>query len=363
MILAGNVDVPKAFLRIVNHEKDEHGKNRLSNVVAEAVIESSGQDSLAGMVREFLSTNAQFGPIYSVIISVNGPVGEKGAVANIQRPAWGRTKAAEIAEVLPAAVPVIFLNDMEAMGYGVFSGGSGDDAPETERLSPGKAVEYQSEKELVSKVLFTVGGGFGQAFWVWNPRRNDFDVFASEGGHSDFAPRNDIEIQLLTFLLTRNSGQPVSYEQVLSAGGIEAIYDFLSSRKQAANDKDNQGANEIISRSDNNTDATAVEAVDLFCEVLGAEAGNAALRYRPTRGVYLAGGLVPALLPSLRRGKFMDGFLFKEGIFAEENGKVPVTVTYDKSVSLRGAAARGLPLLTRGYWVYRRQAGLAGGAA
>jgi glucokinase len=359
MILAGYIDAPESIFWIVSRERDSNDKGRLGQVTANSILKSENYSSLAKMLAEFITHEAQGIPIYSVVFSVPGPVLEKGMLADIQRPAWARTRAEEIAKTLPAEVPVLFLNDMEAIGYGIFSIKEEDRQHRINELNASGSSETFLGAEDTSIALLTVGSGFGQAFWSWNAKKNEFSVFPSEGGHADFAPRSDIEMELYKFLKKRNEGDAVSYEQVLSANGIRTIYEFLANREVRKEMGPLPSVHEIIRRSNERADALAVNAVDLFSAVLGAEAGNAALQYLPAGGVYLAGGLIPEMLPSLKRDNiFMDAFSFKEGVFSKYNAEISVRVVDDDKLPLWGAAARGLPLLTRGYWVYRRMVGM-----
>src|SRR4029077_5456869 len=156
--------------------------------------------------------------------------------------------------------------------------------------------------------------GLGEAGMYWDGVKHQ--VFACEGGHGDFAPRNELEIDLLRYLQARFGH--VSYERVVSGPGLVNVFQFL---RDTGRGKEPKWLSEEMSRSD---PAAAIsqaamdgkcglseQALDLFISVYGAEAGNLALKIMATGGIYLSGGIVPKILPKLSGPLFMQAFISK----------------------------------------------------
>jgi glucokinase len=185
------------------------------------------------------------------------------------------------------------------------------------------------------------GTGLGQAALVWDG--TSYHPLPSEGGHADFAPRNELEIELLRYLLAR---QPrVSYEHVLAGPGLSRIYEFLRDsgraeeppwlREEIARAAD---ANAVISGAGlSGKAAICVRTLDLWAALLGAEAGNLALRDLSTGGVFLGGGIVVKLIEKLQDGSFLESYLDK-GRLRSLVEKIPVRVVMNDDAALLGAA-------------------------
>lgn len=171
----------------------------------------------------------------------------------------------------------------------------------------------------------------------------------SEGGHVDFAPRNEREIELLRHMWSRHDH--VSVERLVSGPGIFTIYSRL---------RDRRGSDEPewLTRKLREADETrvvseaaiagecetCVAALDLFVSVLGAVAGNLALTGMTTGGIYLGGGIPPKILPKLVDGAFLSAFTAK-GRFKELLSSFPVRVILNDKAALLGAARHGFELL------------------
>ena len=161
-------------------------------------------------------------------------------------------------------------------------------------------------------------------------------------GHTDFAPRNGVEIDLLKFLMERYGR--VSYERVLSGGGLENLYDFFSARSGEPDERlrkrfDTEGAGSVISTEAlGGGDACCKEALELFISLYGSEAGNLALKSMAVGGVYVGGGITPKIIKAIEGSDtFMGSFTSKgrlEGLLSE----VPVFVILNEMTALYGAA-------------------------
>jgi glucokinase len=180
----------------------------------------------------------------------------------------------------------------------------------------------------------------GESLIVWTGK--DYQICPSEGGHADFAPNNDLEIELLRYL--RTSYLHVSYERVLSGPGLYLIYQFLRdtqkneptwfSEKLPTGDP----ASLIAEAGLVGKPEICKNALQLFVSIYGAEAGNMALKTLAMGGVYIGGGIAPKILPALQDGTFMKSFLAK-GRYKRLLAKIPVRVILNPHTALLGAAS------------------------
>jgi len=189
--------------------------------------------------------------------------------------------------------------------------------------------------------LIAAGTGLGQALLIWDGTRHL--VVSSEGGHVDFAPRNELETGLLDFL-RREFGR-VSYERVISGPGLHHIYRFLATgdgrhepewlRERArAGDPSPAITEAALARKD----PRAIQALDMFVSIYGAEAGNLALKALAVGGVVVGGGIAPKIRAKLEDGTFISAFRDK-GRLAALMASIPVRVALDPRAALLGAAA------------------------
>lgn len=191
------------------------------------------------------------------------------------------------------------------------------------------------------------GTGLGQAFLVHY--RHNVLPFPSEGGHSSFAPVNDLQTRLLHFML--QDRDHVSAEQVCSGIGIPHLYDFLRAEEQEAvrppaSEAGGDRTKTIVEaalagiQGDPAGDPTAVRTLELFATLLASEAANLVLKVLATGGIFLGGGLPPRILPFLRKTSFMHAFC--RGVHREMLANVPVHVILEPKTALIGAAAYAL---------------------
>jgi glucokinase len=237
-------------------------------------------------------------------------------------------------------IPVVrLLNDLEAMAYGVLE------------LRPDEVTVLNAgtpPPEKRAMVLIAAGTGLGQAILFWDGER--YQPMSSEGGHCDFGPNSDVEIELLRYL--RLSYLHVSYERVLSGPGLYAIYEFLRDTKKneptwvAERIKVGDPAAVISEIALKKQAEICVQALDLFVSIYGAEAGNLALKTIALSGVYLGGGIAPKILVKLQDGAFMRAFSAK-GRYKRLMGAIPVRVITNDHAGLIGAAATAARLARR----------------
>ncbi len=193
------------------------------------------------------------------------------------------------------------------------------------------------------------GTGLGEAFLTHNGRH--YVAYPSEGGHSDFGPNTDLEVELLTFL--RQRYDHVSYERVCSGTGLPNLYEFLkrkglkepvSLRKALAEAEDPTPI--IVEHAQQDPPVElCLKAVEMMVRILGAEAGNLAMRVVATGGIYLGGGMPPHLLPFLQTSLFVEAFCSK-GRLTYLLDPIPVYVILNPKAALLGAAAYGLQTLS-----------------
>jgi glucokinase len=223
------------------------------------------------------------------------------------------------------------VNDFAAVGHGIGLLGAAD----LETLQAGEAREHG-----VIAVLGP-GTGLGEGFLVWDGSR--YRVQASEGGHVDFAPRDELEWRLLQSL--GGELDHVSYERVVSGPGLLNIYRHVGATgliPEAADVQEQLGREDaaavIVRRALAGSDALCTKVLDVFMSVLGAQAGNLALTVLALGGVYLAGGIAPRMVAQLKTGPFLSSFRRKGRLSGVLTG-VPVRVIMNPDVGLLGAAA------------------------
>jgi glucokinase len=227
---------------------------------------------------------------------------------------------------------VFLINDLEANGYGI-----AELTPDQIFvLSPGDPAAEGN------RGLIAAGTGLGEAILVWNGR--DHVPIASEGGHSDFAARNDDEIELLRYLQKIIGGR-VSSERVISGLGLANVYAFCRDVKgleEPAWLKDRmhtEDPNAVIGElGESGASELCVKALDIFVSAYGAEAGNLALKILSVGGMYVGGGIAPKLLKKMQDGAFIKAFTDK-GRLSNLLVQTPVRLILESRAALMGAAA------------------------
>jgi glucokinase len=230
---------------------------------------------------------------------------------------------------------VRLINDLEAQAYGL-GGLRSEDFAQLNPKAPGDPGETFGNAALIAP-----GTGLGEAGLHWDGTSHH--PFASEGGHADFAPRTELEIGLLQYLAAKF--KRVSYERVLSGPGLFNIYSFLrdSGREQEPGWLREEFAHSSDAARTITQNALAAKAaicertLEIFVAVLGAEAGNVALRFMATGGVSIAGGIAPKILPALQQAEVLEAFVAK-GRLRPMLEIIPVSVVLNRKSGLIGAA-------------------------
>lgn len=322
MIVAGDVGGTKTILALY----DVDGDNR--RCIKKTRYSSREYPVFTGLLQDFITDCED--AIDFACLGVAGPIID-GDCAATNLP-WVLRRS-EIGDCIGAR-NVRLLNDLEATAWGILNLPDTDFVP----LNPDAAPQPGNSAVLAA------GTGLGEAIIAWNGETHQ--VLASEGGHTDFAPGSEQEIALLRFLWEKYPGH-VSYERLLSGEGLINIYQFLKQIGHAPAQPwieqqmlEYDPAAVIGEAGTEEKDALCVAALSLFCRIYGAEAGNLALKCLPYGGVYLAGGIAAKILPFLRRGHFMEGYLAK-GRYRAALQKIPVRACTNQEVGLLGALAFG----------------------
>jgi len=345
MIVAGDIGGTKTHIALFDWRKDRVDPVRLES------FHSADYTSLEDMLTEFLvpptppipidesagkNDDAELKPesrtkeplkIDAACFGIAGPVIQNRCqTTNLPWVVDGATLATRF------DIPKVkLLNDLEAMAHGILL----LRPDEVEILNVGTPPLHNQAIALIA-----AGTGLGESILFWNGSR--YQPMPSEGGHADFAPNNDNEIELLRHL--RGHYVHVSYERVLSGPGLHAIYDYVRDSKKneptwlAEQIKAGDPAAVIAEAGLKGQADIAKLALDLFASIYGAEAGNLALKAMTLNGVYLGGGIAPKLLAKLKDGTFMKAFKNK-GRYARFMGSIPVKVVMNQKTPLLGAAS------------------------
>ncbi len=186
------------------------------------------------------------------------------------------------------------------------------------------------------------GTGLGEAIATVGAE-GERQVLATEGGHTSFAPRTELEIGILRFLEQRH--HHVSWERVISGEGLVNLAEgiahvtgmHLTGPLADLIEHDRANAPAAVTAGAEAGDPLCKHALELFCKLYGAEAGNLALKTLATGGVFVAGGIAPKILPALSDGRFREAF-FDKGRMRPLLELMPVQVVLDTEAGLLGAA-------------------------
>jgi len=324
MLLAGDIGGTKTALGIFSDGQGAH------TPVAESEVHSADYPSLESIAKEFL---AQTGlKVDRACFGVSGPViGGRAKITNLP---WIVDRASIARELNLEAVDL--LNDLEAIANAI----PGLRPADVVTLSAGTPVGQ------ANIAVFAPGTGLGEAFLTWEG--GEYRAHSSEGGHSDFAPADEIQMRLLEFM--RQRFEHVSYEHVCSGVGIPHVYDFFRDGEKT---EERSAITERIAMSGDRTKAIIQAALDFgdpsprssatietVVSIMGSEAGNLALKVLAVGGVYLAGGIAVHLQPALKSPRFLQAFRHK-GRLSDLMSHIPVHLMTGK-VGITGAAAYGL---------------------
>ena len=321
-VLAGDIGGTKTLLQIAECRA---GRCR---AVRQRRFDSGAYHSLSSIIREFLKEDKQCN-LKAACFGIAGPVkqsakGESVKVTNLPWEIHGPDLKRKFK--FPG---LRLINDFQAVGYGI------------EALAKKDLVVLQQVRPVrhAPRAVLGAGTGLGQGILIWE--KDHYSPIATEGGHANFAPTNELQLDLARYLL-KTHGR-TSWELVLSGHGLVDLYAFLKARGEVSETPAvatamlNGDPAAVITRAalDQN-DSLANRALDLFVDIYGAQAGNLALNTGATGGVYIAGGIAPKILSRLTDGRFMRAFLSK-GKMRPYVEAIPVQVVINPHVGLIGA--------------------------
>src|SRR5262245_4971805 len=327
MFVAGDIGGTKTVLALFEEAGDDSLK-----LVRDETFKSKDHSSLEQILGKFLKGEKLKAGCFGVAGAV---IEGKAQTTNLP---WSLDETV-LARAI-GAPRVKLLNDLEAAAYGMLH----LQLPELVSLNPSAGPPRKGNVAVIA-----AGTGLGEAMLYWDGTRHH--PLASEGGHCDFAPQDDLEIELLRYLREKFGGH-VSYERVLSGPGYMNCYEFLRDRgyypesaelkaRLAASDPPSAAVTQLGIAG---ADPLCVATNDLFTAIYGAEAGNLALKCVAVGGVYVGGGIAPKMIQAIQKGPFLEAFLAK-GRFQDRLMKdLPIFVATNPRAPLIGAAHYALRL-------------------
>ncbi|EKQ70074.1 glucokinase [Leptolyngbyaceae cyanobacterium JSC-12] len=343
VLLAGDIGGTKTILRLVRADISEIGQLPRLTSLHEETYASREFPDLVPMVRLFMATAqtilGEWHPPERACFGIAGPViNNTSKLTNL---GWMLETEALQREL---KIPLISLiNDFAAVGYGVLC------------LQPDDIYTLRDGETNPDGAIAIIGAGTGLGQGYVIPYPGGYRVFATEGGHCDFAAQTELEVQLWRYLKEHYNLDRISTERVVSGLGIHAIYSFMRSRgiceespdvaqayqtwlKEAGKEEKTVDLAAVISQhAVAESDYLCTETMNLFVRAYGAETGNLALKLLPYGGVYLAGGIAAKNLPLLQRCGFVEAFNHK-GRVSSAIERIPIHVILNPQVGLIGAA-------------------------
>jgi glucokinase len=309
------------------------GAGRAPALIRSETFPSRDHAGLEEVIARFLGAAPP--PITAASFGIAGPVVDD-AVVTTNLP-W-RILAASLRERL-GTPHVRLLNDLEATAYGALV------LPSDKLATLNAGVARTGNRAVIA-----AGTGLGQALLFWDGTRHV--PVATEGGHADFAPRDEVEHDLLRWLERKYDGH-VSYERTVSGHGLVNIFTFLDEHcRMPVSDEtrrrfEHEDPAKVIGElAATGACGTAIAAVERFVAIYGAQAGNLALTVMATGGVYVGGGIVTKMLAAMTRGGFVRAFVAK-GRYERLMREIPVWIILDPDAGLHGAAHVAASLAAR----------------
>jgi len=319
MILAGEIGATRTRLGAF---ETEAGRLKLA---VEKIYMSQERAGLAEIIAEFIRTEGI--AVHRACFGVAGPV--RRGRSKISNLTW-TIDSRDLAKQLKLE-SVGMINDLEAFAYGI----DALDSTDFVTLNEG------SEDSEGNRAVISARTGLGVAGLFWDGFRHH--PFGCEGGHSDFAPRNELEMTLLMYL-QKKYGR-ISCERILSGPGIKNIYDFLRDTKKAeepASLRDAMAAAAdapalISMLAAEGSSQICAQTMSIFVSIYGAETGNVALNFMSTGGIYIGGSVAAKNVARMKEPAFMQSFLDK-GRLAPLMKEIPVSIVLNDDSGLIGAA-------------------------
>lgn len=329
-LLAGDVGATNTRLAYYSTEKG------FLHPIHETAFENKDFKSFDDLLNEFLTVSPV--DFSGICLGIAGPIINNSV--NVTNLGWN-INGDELKQRFNLK-GVWLINDLKALSYAVLN--LRDE--ELQVIREGKPVDR------APIAVIAPGTGLGEGFLVWDGKK--YQAVSSEGGNADFGPTNDNQEKLLSYL--RKKGIRVSYERVCSGLGIPNLYDFLKEEgyaeepawlKDEIDQIDDMPPVIFGNALDNEKDCALCKmTVDLFVEILGAEAGNLALKTLAQGGIYIGGGIPPRILPWLKRETFLDAIDNKDP-YQNLLSQIPVKVIMNPMANMIGAAFVGLQELIK----------------
>ncbi len=339
LIIAGDIGGTKTILRLVEVRREPENS---FHTLAEASYVSADYPDLVPIVKEFWETTQKHKLPQKACFAIAGPV--LNNTSNLTNLDW-YLDSQRLAQDL-GIESVTLMNDFAAVSYGILGLDSGDI----------KTLQSGNLQENAPIGIIGAGTGLGEAFLI--PTSLGHQIFPTEGGHTDFAPRSLLEFQLLSYLQEKYDVERVSVERVVSGQGIVAIYQFLRDQRFTSEapeiarviqaweqgeklPKNQDAAATIAIAAMKKSDSLCEKTMAMFVSAYGAEAGNLALKLLPYGGIYIAGGIAAKIMPLMESSLFLEAFKHKGRVSAAIE-QVPVHIVLNPQVGLLGSISYAL---------------------
>jgi glucokinase len=335
MILVGEIGATNSHLAIFEHEQNNFDKPKFK-----ATKQSQAYPSLENLISEFLQEAKTKEPIFNACFGMAGFVDEVNQTCQISNSKWPLITENHLQQQdLLSRASISLLNDVKAMGFGI------------SKLTEEDVIEINSNsypKEGDRALIYAPGPGLGAARLY-----SDFGSFvplASEVGHAGIAaPSSDEKDKKNLLEYLHKISSHISSEQLLSWSGFVNIYQFFAKDNKLTTDQtDEELAKDILAKND----ASCQNALKLFASIFGAEAGNIALSFLASDGIYISGELALATLGKSPEYQniFMEAFTAKEEKggeqkWCEHNSNIPVKIINRTDMVLLGAYVRAQPVI------------------
>lgn len=312
MILAGDVGGTKVRLALF-----EQG----NAIIDEQKFASREFSDFSTLLKKYLES-VQTKKISAACFGIAGPV--KNGVCKATNLPW-EIVAKDLERQLH--IPQVHLmNDLEANAWGLRC------LSDKEFFVLNEGIPIPGNQALIS-----AGTGLGEAGLYWDGKSHM--PFACEGGHADFGPTSEEEIELLIYLM--KTYKHVSYERVLSGPGLYQIYRFLiDTKKEKENpiiDKTADAPRLITEKAEDKSCTACIRACRIFIDIYGAESGNLALKFFAVGGLFIGGGIAPRMLSFIKESNFLKSFLNK-GRLSPVLAQIPIKIVLNEKTALLGAA-------------------------
>ena len=330
LLLSGDIGGTKTILRLVEVTPEEQSFKSIK----EEKFSSAKFPDLVPIVKQFL-TKYQLEQPELACFAIAGPVINNSS--NLTNLNWQLTATRLEKELNISRVSLI--NDFAANSYGVLG------------LKESELATLQTGKTVANAPIAVIGAGTGLGEGFLLAHQDRYYVFSSEGGHTDFAPRNELEMQLLQYLQKKLNKDHISVERVVSGQGIVSIYQFLRDTNFTPEDeaishqikawetksvKNIDPAAIIAIGAQEQQDTLCLKTMNMFVEAYGAETGNLALKILPYGGIYIAGGIAAKNLCFMEQGSFLEAYSDK-GRMSKLLRDIPIHVVLNSQLGLLGS--------------------------